>query len=1143
MRLARLDLTRYGKFTDAQLDFGTKPVGTPDLHVVYGPNEAGKSTAFAAYLDLLYGIETRSPYNFQHAYSTMQIGGALELGGKLHDLRRLKRPQNSLLDSQDQPISEGLILRELGGIDREAYRNMFSLDDKTLEEGGESILASKGDLGQLLFSASAGLADFSKALLQIRAETDMFHRARARNTELHDFKEALARLKTERDALDTVASDYEKLLHTSEQAYTSYQEALGQRNKTRTLREQILRIINARPRMAELLTLRDQAAALAHLPSAPSHWNAEVPQLSTQEIKLSTRHDTLTAEIERHQGALEQIVVNRAALDAALQFELLTESRARFATAEQDIPNRQNELQQTQREIAFLLKNLGKENANAASLILTSATIARIHDLLESHSGLQAESARAQAELDAALNRYTEAEHKLAGSGNSTQNIELATLQNALSGARASDHAPRAKIAKAEIETQTCQLEIALRALLPWRGAVEDLLEMPRPSTQTLQKWKQDLNAARKKFDTCAAETNRLAQEIQRAQGELTAIRSIFGPIESEDAAKIRASREQAWAFHRHNLDQQTAEAFEAILRQDDATTAAIAAHSGELAKIQHARQTLLRIENEYNIANRAQETAKAELSTVLTTQATTVQKLSPSLPADIDITELEPWLAARDKAIEIHDKIHLATREMSAVQIERKTHETALSKALNAPAGVQFETLVQTCEETLVAQTALKALRGQLEDLARDLVERRKHVETSKIKLEVWHENWALVCSSCWLGEAGAIPDIAMVRAVLSQLSDLPSLIKDEANLLSRIDKMQHDQRKFAAEVAEFSDIFEVSGANPLQDYQIISKCVVTAKGAAQRFELEHKTLEEARISLEIIKSEITAHHRQKSQITSYFGVATLLEADEKLRLLEKRSDLRQQIAKLEIDIPNQLNVASFQEASDLLGSTDHTELEAELATLDAEFQLQDQRVQEAFRDHADAKKAIDRIGGDGAVARIEEQRRTILLEIEDKAKSYFSLRLGVHAAEQALRLYRDKHRSFMMARASEAFATISRGAYKRLATRPERDSEVLIGIGEKDSKDAKEMSKGTRFQLYLALRVAGYHEFVQTRRPVPFIADDIMETFDDDRAQETFRLFDEMATAGQVIYFTHHLHLCDIARKTCPGVQIHRL
>ncbi|NKF31058.1 AAA family ATPase, partial [Pseudomonas sp. BGM005] len=55
MRLRRLDLVRYGKFTDHSIDFGAARPGSPDLHIVYGLNEAGKSTTFAAYLDLLYG--------------------------------------------------------------------------------------------------------------------------------------------------------------------------------------------------------------------------------------------------------------------------------------------------------------------------------------------------------------------------------------------------------------------------------------------------------------------------------------------------------------------------------------------------------------------------------------------------------------------------------------------------------------------------------------------------------------------------------------------------------------------------------------------------------------------------------------------------------------------------------------------------------------------------------------------------------------------------------------------------------------------------------------------------------------------------------------------------------------------------------
>ena len=91
--------------------------------------------------------------------------------------------------------------------------------------------------------------------------------------------------------------------------------------------------------------------------------------------------------------------------------------------------------------------------------------------------------------------------------------------------------------------------------------------------------------------------------------------------------------------------------------------------------------------------------------------------------------------------------------------------------------------------------------------------------------------------------------------------------------------------------------------------------------------------------------------------------------------------------------------------------------------------------------------------------------------------------------------------------------------------------------------SKIADALSKGARFQLYLALRLAGYYEFAQHSPSVPFIADDIMETFDHVRSEEVFRLFAEMARTGQVIYLTHHLHLCEIAKTVVPSVRIHQV
>ena len=50
-------------------------------------------------------------------------------------------------------------------------------------------------------------------------------------------------------------------------------------------------------------------------------------------------------------------------------------------------------------------------------------------------------------------------------------------------------------------------------------------------------------------------------------------------------------------------------------------------------------------------------------------------------------------------------------------------------------------------------------------------------------------------------------------------------------------------------------------------------------------------------------------------------------------------------------------------------------------------------------------------------------------------------------------------------------------------------------------------------------------------------------METFDDFRAEEAFRLFAAMASVGQVIYLTHHRHLIEIAREACPAVRVHHL
>jgi len=70
MRINRLDLQAYGSFTDRTLEFGYKK---SDIHVIFGLNEAGKSTSLRALKALLYGFPERTTDNFEHANHQLMV--------------------------------------------------------------------------------------------------------------------------------------------------------------------------------------------------------------------------------------------------------------------------------------------------------------------------------------------------------------------------------------------------------------------------------------------------------------------------------------------------------------------------------------------------------------------------------------------------------------------------------------------------------------------------------------------------------------------------------------------------------------------------------------------------------------------------------------------------------------------------------------------------------------------------------------------------------------------------------------------------------------------------------------------------------------------------------------------------------------
>ncbi|WP_085034022.1 ATP-binding protein [Ensifer aridi] len=1153
MRLQRLDLVRYGKFTERSLDFGEAKPGAPDFHLVYGPNEAGKSTLFSGFLDLLFGIERSSPYGFLHPYQTMRIGGVLEAGGHRHRAYRIKRNANSLVGSDEQPLPDNLFSAALGSVDRETYRMMFSLDDDSVEEGGEAILQSEGELGSLLFSASSGLPDSGAVLASLRADADAFFRPQGRKHRLAELKAELDALKAERSAIDVNAREYASLRKALMSARERYETAAGTRAELRVARDLARVKLHALPILKRLSDAGDEFAKRRPLPVPSAEWQSELPMLRKREAEIAARLAQLNEELDRRRDELAGMPQDGEALALAERFGALRDAAldARYLTAARDMPARLEELARTSAEIDACLARLDEEgNSDPATLLLPTARAARLQELVRRHASLSERLAAAREETESAKRDREEAERDAARLKEGTG--EPALLANRLHYLRQSDCLIRQQAAAKEIDRLEAMLSDKLEALRPFEGTLDDLAALAVPAPGVVDAWRAEeaaLAERRLRLD------DRTADEDERQAGDearLAALAANGGAIDDATASELRRRRDLAWQRHSSCLDEASATAFVVILKEDDAAAALrleqaerVAEMRGLTLAVSERRGRLRMLEAQ----RRAIGERRERLDTTIGAAASAC-----GLPSVIMLPQLEAWLATRAAALELRADLRAALRERDKAVAEENAAVRVLreelvrfgaSDALPDGLGALLSAAEHFVSRAQAASAARSAAAARFGRASEALESREATLAAAEAAMAAWCGEWRDALAGTWLARRIERPLPQEIGPVLALLQDFDKLMQRKGELDHRIAAMRRDQQVFAEAVAGLgAQLGEAQCEDVLTLFTAIRDRITAAHHMEERRLTLQGSIERMEESLQSLHGEERIHAAAKRAIVDFFGCATLDEAASCLEAVQEQERLRRRCAELENDLVTRLGVATAGEAEAMLGPIDEKELSLELARLDEAIDAADRDVGESHAEVRSKEKALAEVEGGDRVAELEQRRRTLLLDVEMKAIGYLRLRAGVIAAEQGLRLFRERHRSAMMQRASRTFMHISGGEYSGLSTQAEKGQEFLIAnTAAGGSKLARDLSKGTRFQLYLALRIAGYHEVAATREALPFIADDIMETFDDGRAGRAFELMADMARVGQVIYLTHHEHLCDIARSACPAVTVHRL
>jgi uncharacterized protein YhaN len=1160
MKLLRLDLLAYGPFTDVTLDLDGGHYG---LHLLYGPNEAGKSSALRALRQLFYGIAERTPDDFLHRYDKLRIGAKLcHSDGTVLEFIRRKARVKSLRGPDDKTeLDQRELSRFLGGVDQGLFETMFGIDHETLVRGGREILQGGGQLGQVLFAAGSGIADLRAVRESLQAETEELFtpggKIKKINKAITDFREAQATVKHQQ-----LSSD-EWLLHdhalrtareTKERLEFERQQKSREQNRLTRIQNALHAIARRKELVAEWETYRDAVV----LPDDFGEIRREtLTALRLAESQVQQAQQTL----EQINQRLSQIDVPEALLEQAAKIEDLHRRLGEYQKDMKDRPQRYLQWKQLEHEAKDILESLGRpaDLDQAEHLRLRTDEPVTIQNLGNRYQALVANWENARQSAARLSGQIDWTRRKLEGLPAPRDPADLRrSVRHAQQQGELDHELATAREALRQAEKQAA-MELARLPL--WSGTLETLETLPVPSSETVDRFDADIKDATSRRNALAERIREEERGIRDLEGQVRKLELQQEVPSEEDLADARKRRDAGWKLVRRAWQQPPENAHEVR----DFLTAFESAGSlaeGYERSVQHADQVADRLRREADrvalkaglLADRQKRSQQRDqLARQFSETESALERIQqhwshlwqPLGICPLPPQEMRVWLRKQSdlvrQARDCRKQRDLVTQLRENIDAHKVQVGTCL-QAVGEPAAGAEESLALLLERSQQALDRLDALQRQREEFQRDLTNYERQLRDAEAKaqhaeqeLNLWRSQWAKLMARLGL-EPDAEP--AAANAFLNAITKLFQKLHEADGFRRRIEGMDRDARQFNADVQALAQLVapDLTDQDAQQTVAELYTRLTRARGAQQ----EQQTLQRQRVQ--------EMEKRDKAQTTV---VETKIQLDalcqearctsfEDLPQAEQRSATRRQLEKDLGQLEEQLLTlsagATLEEFVAEAAEVDADSLGLEIQRLSDEISTLEQEISQLDQTIGSERTTLEGMDGSAAAAEAAEQAENLLAQLQSDVQHYVTLRLAAGVLQRGIERYREKNQGSVLKRASVLFAHLTGASFEGLHMDYNDNNEaVLVGIraGGKETVGVEGMSEGTGDQLYLALRLASLETYLDKNEPLPFIIDDILINFDNHRAIAALEVLAKLSERTQILFFTHHEHLIHLAEE----------
>lgn len=1162
MRIDELNLAAFGPFTDRVLAFDET-----GLHIVYGPNEAGKSSALRGLKALLYGIDERTSDNFLHANDKLRIHGFLRTtdGHKLTFIRRKGR-KNTLLNPDDEVLDEQVLAPFLQGVTAELFETLFGIDHQALVQGGQEILEQKGEVGQALFSAALGSHALHAVISKLDEDADGLFRPRGSTQTINSALKSYAELNREVRERSLSSREWDEkrrtLGRTTKELEKIQSELAGNRIEVNRL-QRIQRVL---PKLARRCELTQELELLGDVIVLPDDFTDRrqktVNALETAQAIVGKA----TPRLEGLQKQLEELSTNQGLLDQAENIEDLHARLGGHRKALQDRPHLEAEGQQLLTDAESILKEI-RPDLELKDIEELRPLLARRQAIAESGS----KNALLNARVEQAESSQRETEKRLKIARKERDGIPESNstdeLHRAITAARKQGELD-ASIQSMRSDLSSLQAECAadLARLTLWEGELEDVSGLRLPNRENIRRFEEDYDELSKRFQRLEEKREEVTDSLQDTSQRLDEIERV-GEVPTEATlTDTRSDRDAIWQLLRrqwvggedvsaeaseHQSEGTLPDAFESRLTDADEVSDRLRREADRvhaLASLQAKQESGQRQAEEIAQQLEATNTEKVQLD------ADWQELWAPCQIVPRTPREMRVWLDEFERLRDQVGQFNLLRQKVSKHEQNRTMHIQRLNEQL---AGLGRAVSASEELETVLMES--EALANQLDEskrkhdsLSKEVKDREADFESLSEEhrlateaLETWKAQWDTQMQSLGLrGETSPseVDDfIENVRALFSKQGE-------SEKLRIRINAIDEDAMAFRSQVEtmvttiapELDDLPEDDAVVRLNSLLSVNRSRQTKRQQIEE-QIEHATqeIQDSNASIKTMTDRLDA-----------LCVEAKCDSHNKLEAAERRSEdylrIKAAIDSVEEEILETGEGITIAELEIQAEGIDPDSLPGRITELSNKIddELEPRRT-ELAETKGREEKELELMDGSDHAALLADQAQAVLASIRSDAERYIHVKLAGKILRDQIERYRRENQGPLVKRASEHFYALTLGSFEGLMTDfNEKDEPVLAGVRSGGERVYVEgMSSGTRDQLYLALRLASLEKYMESAEPMPFIVDDVLVDFDDARSQAALNALAELAEKTQVILFTHHSQVVEQSKQLQGAVQVHEL